>query len=260
MVVNNVSEIPSFPPDPARYPLFAQAAFATITLQPGDLLYIPRRWWFWEISLGRNLALGFWHAADRLTASVPGDRERLTQIDSIRDPGGFQEYFDRKQPVALQTDEVRRWPAFERWTDAYLREAGGGRQFFVGVSPDPDLHATRGSHRTRVEAMNMEQFLERGEGSPEYHYLAQNDTIPRLRRGDWSLPEFWKACFQDEAFRVPFWFCFGKEEGITAPLHFDYYENLLAQLAGIKKILLFSPAETPYLYRKEQQLLTPGAP
>jgi hypothetical protein len=256
-IVNNVSELSSFPPDPSRYPLFAQASYATITLEPGDLLYIPRRWWFWEISFGRNLALGFWHAADRLTASVPGDHDRFAQIDSIGDTAVFRGYFERKRPVAVRAGEVKSWPAFEGWTDEYLREAAGGRQFFVGVSPDPDLHATRGNHRTRVEAMSLGQFLERGSESPEYHYLAQNDTIPRLRRADWALPEFWKGCFEDEAFRVPFWFCFGRDVGITAPLHFDYYENLLAQLAGTKRILLFSPAETPYLYRKEQQLLTP---
>jgi len=56
-VVDHVSEIRTFPPDPAAFPLFAKAAYAEVTLRAGDMLYIPRRWWHWVTSLDRNIAL-----------------------------------------------------------------------------------------------------------------------------------------------------------------------------------------------------------
>jgi hypothetical protein len=257
-IVNNLSTIPVFPPDPLSYPLFAQAVYAKVDLRAGEMLYIPRRWWFWETSFDRNVALSMWHAADRQTVSVPADQVSLPHVNAITDPGELRaHYFPTKEPVVIRSGHVLGWPASTKWTDDYLRQASGDRKHYMGISPDPHFYATRGNHRTRVEALSMAEFLERSRTASEYLYLAQNDAIPRLLTSDWSVPEFWKECFHDEAFRTPFWFCFGGDKGVTSPLHFDYYENLLAQIAGSKTLLLFSPAQTPYLYRKAQQLLSP---
>jgi len=258
--VNHVSEMPSFPPDLSRYPLFAKAVYAVVELRAGEMLYIPRRWWHWVTSFERNLALSLWHAAHKATAAVPADKSDTTEVDSITDPNEFQpRYFSKKEPVLIRSDDVRKWPASTKWTDEYLKDASGDRRYGVGISPDPQMCATRGDHRTRLEVMTLQGFLE-GSRSSEYHYLFQNDTIPNLSPNDWSIPEFWKECFPQAAFRAPLWFCFGGDKGITSALHFDYYENLLAQITGSKRVLLFSPAQTPYLYRREQIYLSPQRP
>jgi hypothetical protein len=255
--VNHVSEIPRFPPDPSSYPLFANAIYAKVDLQAGEMLYIPGRWWHWVTSFDRNIALSMWHAADKPTAPLPVPRINMTRVDSIADPTDFRsQYFSRKEPVVIRSGHVQNWPASRKWTDDYLREASGDRMHHVEISADSQLQFTRGNHRTRLESLSVADFLERSRTSSEYHYLAQNDAIPGLLPNYWSIPDFWKECFPDDAFRAPLWFCFGRDTGVTSPLHFDYYENLLAQIAGSKTVLLFSPAQSPYLYRKEQQLLS----
>jgi ribosomal protein L16 Arg81 hydroxylase len=258
-IVNHVSEIPAFPPDLGTYPLFRKAVFATVDLHPGDMLYIPTRWWHWVTSFDRNLALSLWHAADR-RAGAPAETGVSETVDVITDPSLFSSYFPRKQPVVVRPAGVPEWPAFRTWTDEHLLEASGDRKHNVEIAADRHLRFTQGSHRTRVEPLTLREFLERTKAGAEYHYLAQNDAIPKLLPAEWSIPAFWKACFGDDAFRAPFWYCFGGREGVVSPLHFDYYENLLVQIAGSKRILLFAPSQSPYLYRKAQMLLAPGKP
>ena len=61
------------------------------------------------------------------------------------------------------------------------------------------------------------------------------------------------ASFPEEA---RCWFAFARDRGLTSSLHYDYYENLLTQVAGAKRVLLFSPAQSPYLYRRQQELIS----
>jgi hypothetical protein len=258
-MADHISAMRVFPPDPATYPLFANAVYAEVILEPGDMLYIPRRWWHWVTSYERNIALSIWHAADRNTMTVPLDADSLPCIEAITDPHELiSRYFPQKEPVLVRTDHVRRWPAFTGWTDEYLRAAIGGREQPVGISPDRHLQIIKGDHRTRAEMMSFSEFLDRSYTSPEYHYLGQDDVTPGLLQTDWSIPDFWHDCFPDDEFRTAFWFTFGRDaEGITSSLHFDYYENLLVQVAGRKRVLLFSRSQTPYLYRKQEQFISP---
>jgi hypothetical protein len=158
-------------------------------------------------------------------------------------------YFSAKEPVVIGTDHVRQWPAFSLWTDEYLRGALGTKLHHVGISPDPHLQAIKGDHRTRAEVMSFADFIDRSRSSPEYHYLAQDEVAPLRLQADWSVPDFWQNCFIDNEFHTALWFTFARQEGVTSSLHFDYYENLLVQIAGRKRVLLFSRAQTPYLYQ-----------
>jgi Cupin-like domain len=261
-MVDHISAMRVFPPDATAYPLFANAVYAEVLLEPGEMLYIPRRWWHWVTSYDRNIALSIWHAADRRTMTVPLDAGSVSRIDAVTEPSELgSRYFPAKEPVVIRADHVRRWPAFTGWTDDYLRAAIGGKEHYVGISPDPHLQAIKGDHRTRAEVMSFDEFLDRSATSPEYHYLGQDDATPGLLQSDWSIPDFWRDCFTDDEFRTAFWFTNGREQGLTSSLHFDYYENLLAQIAGRKRVLLFSRSQTPYLYRKQEEFigLTPRA-
>jgi hypothetical protein len=251
IVNTNFSELPAFPPDAARYPLFQQAACAEVHLEPGDMLYMPRRWWHWVTSFERNIAINVWHAAERTSGKLPSDQSAPTEIPTLSDPAEFKaRYFQPREPVRIRTPELQRWPAFSRWTDDYLEARSGAASYLVGVSPDPQLFPFKGAHRTRGEQLTLGQFLKRSrESTGEHLYLAQNEALPRLLAEDWSIPGFWRDCFEDAAFRVPMWLTFAGEQGVTSALHFDYYENVLIQIAGRKRVLLFSPSQTPYLYR-----------
>lgn len=256
-MVNHMSAMRVFPPDLTVYPLFASAVYAEVLLEPGDMLYIPCRWWHWVTSYDRNIALSIWHAADRRSMSLPLSADSVSRIDSVTDSFDFaSRYFPAKQPVVLHSGHVRRWPAFTNWTDDYLRAVIGSKRHHVGISPEPCLQVIKGDHPTRAEIMSFDEFLDRSLTFSEYYYLGQDEVAPGLLQGDWNIPDFWSNCFTDNEFHPALWFTFGRDEGITSSLHFDYYENLLAQIAGRKRVLLFSPVQTPYLYRAEEDFIS----
>jgi Cupin-like domain len=208
-------------------------------------------------SYDRNIALSIWHSAGRGGMSLPLDAESVSRIDAVTDSSHFSSrYFHAKEPVVLHMGHVRRWPAFTNWTDDYLRGVIGSKQHHVGISPDRHLQVIKGAHRTRAEVMTFDEFLDRSLTSPEYYYLGQDEVAPGLLQADWSIPDFWRDCFTDNEFHPALWVTFGHDQGITSSLHFDYYENLLAQIAGCKRVLLFSPAQTPYLYRTNEDFIS----
>jgi hypothetical protein len=73
-------------PDPARFPLFAEAIAASqvVELEPGDALYIPSLWWHHVRSLDRiNLLVNFWWKVAANTQEV-GTEALLLAMMSIK--------------------------------------------------------------------------------------------------------------------------------------------------------------------------------
>lgn len=56
----HVSQVDAVSPDLARFPRFKDARAITATLDEGDLLFIPSRWWHLVRSLGTSLSVNYW--------------------------------------------------------------------------------------------------------------------------------------------------------------------------------------------------------
>ena len=68
----NTAPVPTFcqvdledgePPDPARFPRYAQARRATVRIEPGDMLFMPSRWWHQSRTIEDSVTITFWWAA-----------------------------------------------------------------------------------------------------------------------------------------------------------------------------------------------------
>lgn len=61
--VENYSEVDFFEPDNAKYPLFSKVKGKMyVETEPGDILYIPSRWWHQvKSSEERNIAINLWY-------------------------------------------------------------------------------------------------------------------------------------------------------------------------------------------------------
>ena len=42
------------------YPLFAEAQAIEVTLEPGDILYVPKHWWHFVEALDTSLSVNVW--------------------------------------------------------------------------------------------------------------------------------------------------------------------------------------------------------
>ena len=56
----NTSKVDPYNPDYKQYPYFKNAVGYMCYLKPGDMLYIPPKWWHHVVSLSPSFSVSFW--------------------------------------------------------------------------------------------------------------------------------------------------------------------------------------------------------
>ncbi|MDT8449386.1 MAG: cupin-like domain-containing protein [Wenzhouxiangellaceae bacterium] len=136
------------------------------------------------------------------------------------------------------------WPACEKWSLDYLQELAGDT-----VVPLYDSQRSRDRKHQHAPALKLplREYLQRikhDEKELRLFFFNFFNIIPELRE-DFSYPEIGLPFFK----KLPVLFIGGK--GATVQLHFDIdlADILLCHFGGRKRIYLFAPDQTPYLYR-----------
>jgi len=81
-----------------RYPRFRDAQALTVTLRPGDLLYVPKHWWHYVVAETTSLSVNSWF-------DVPGDEgDRLRELVALVLMNSYQTYAGRNR-----TEVARAW-------------------------------------------------------------------------------------------------------------------------------------------------------
>ena len=60
VMLNNTSQVDCEHPDLERFPRFSEAPFWECVVGPGDLLYIPPKFWHYVRSLAVSFSVSFW--------------------------------------------------------------------------------------------------------------------------------------------------------------------------------------------------------
>lgn len=168
----------------------------------------------------------------------------------------YNKIFVPKLPAIL-TDCMSHWKALTLWKNPnYLNKIAGSRTVPIEI----------GSSYTEEDwtqhLVNFSEFLQKHviASNREIGYLAQHqlfEQIPELKE-DFEVPEY--CCFSDseekdvESSEVDVNAWFGPA-GTVSPLHFDPKNNLLSQIFGYKRVILYSPTETDNLYPYDTKLL-----
>ncbi|MEM9457417.1 MAG: cupin-like domain-containing protein [Myxococcota bacterium] len=163
--------------------------------------------------------------------------ECLTELDAAR----FRsDYLERNRP-ALIRGAVAEWPALTRWTNDYLRRAIGHCRVLLETAVDQ----FEGRVFDDVEEIEVTfgEFLDRmitPQGRSDYfvgHWL-RPELVPDL--GPLPLAEVMGGPFYRRRMIMT-------RGGNRIACHFDWYENLVCQIAGWKRVILCSPLDTPAL-------------
>ncbi len=185
------------------------------------------------------------HRSLAATSATPRDVERRADLTPAE---FFERYYATNTPVVL-TDLVTAWPAFGRWTPAYLKERFGHVEVMAAVGrdsdPDYDLHTPTLSQPTLLGDF-VDRVLAVGE-SNDLYLVANNHNSDR----DGLQPLFDDVTFPpgwlDDARRrgsTALWFGPG---GTVTPLHHDTSNILFGNLYGTKRFTLIAPWETALL-------------
>jgi lysine-specific demethylase 8 len=180
-----------------------------------------------------------------------GDSMRVHPIDTLQAPASaafFQSYFERR-PVVL-SNAISDWPATRSWTPEYLTRRYG--DVVVAVARyDPHsggsfLEQTLADLHERVPLREFLSGLEEG----NHLYALREDTTlferaPQLLEDVANFSPF--SSFPRANAYKSLWI--GPQNYVTG-LHVDPGDTLLFQLYGRKRVLLFHPDQTPYLYQE----------
>ncbi|XP_034174793.2 bifunctional peptidase and arginyl-hydroxylase JMJD5 [Osmia lignaria lignaria] len=182
---------------------------------------------------------------------------RFTEIKHYDEPSMelfYRDMFKPKVPAIL-TGCINHWKALDRWQDlSYLSKIAGNRMVPIEIgSRYTDEDWTQ-------QLSTFSEFLQKYilTKNDKVGYLAQHqlfDQIPELKE-DFMVPEY--CNFTDdvddtvESPDINAWF---GPMGTVSPLHFDPKNNLLCQVFGYKRIILYHPDDSFNLYPYDTKLL-----
>lgn len=156
-----------------------------------------------------------------------------------------REYVRRSQPVVI-TGVVERWPAFKRWSAAYLRQKLGQIEVPVGRLNDGKVWTDEVRHIT-YDTMTFDRgvsLVYSNNGQHPAHYLAAQlrGQLKRLLDDDVVRPQY---CRRTPLSRSRL---FVAASGMVSPMHRDFPENLFAQVAGRKRFVFIPRSESACVY------------
>jgi len=167
----------------------------------------------------------------------------VERIENVNKEDFTDLYKKPKKPVVI-TQLTKDWSAREKWNIDYLKKIAGNK-----VVPLYDSKPSTDKKHQHAPAEQMElksylDLLKQGEKDLRMFFYNILAEVPQLTK-DFSYPDIGLALFK----KLPVLFLGGK--GAKVQMHFDIdmADILLCHFGGKKRIMLFSPEQTKYIYR-----------
>jgi hypothetical protein len=169
----------------------------------------------------------------------------LTELPTVRRPtvGAFHaEFVEAPRPVKI-VGAIEHWPALVRWSPASFAERHGDFRTFAYAMRDGRITLDR-RLGFQVIHLTLREYVARIEegSSPSLYLRAPLSRLPTALAADLEVPPY---CAGRPALRHNLWF---GGAGTTSQLHFDLPHNLVAQVHGRKRFVLFEPSERRHLH------------
>ena len=184
---------------------------------------------------------------------VDGSVERISDVSESQ----FEELLAAGQPKVLAS-EFAGTRALTHWTVDYLREKCGTTNVRVFVSTGEDYSVdidSTSQSRKEIAEMPMSEFVGRIAGAPGYEPVVAAGERYYLyafpaQLFDGILSELPEPRFlRDQRHgpvRTNFWI---SPQGFITLAHSDpFHDNLLAQISGVKRLLIWDPTQASNLY------------
>jgi hypothetical protein len=185
--------------------------------------------------------------AEQVVELLLRHRRALEHVPRRPTPGAevfYDEIFAQQRPMIFP-DLVPGWPAFGKWTPAYLREQFGHVEVEVTSGRDADAAYDQNGSKNAIRCL-LSAFVDRVtrvEESNDFYMVAQGRNLGRPELAglfdDVTLPAGW---FDEALLNTSSALWFGPK-GTVTPLHHDTSSILFCQVYGSKRLQLISPLE-----------------
>ncbi len=184
-------------------------------------------------------------------AALSSQAETIPRFSQLSRQDFLEHYYSKNTPVIL-TGVMQKWAALHLWNPDYLQQHYGEVQVEVQAERhrDQDYEINVEQHRKTVCFKDYINWVKQAGSSNDYYMVANNGNLDReemkgLLNDLEIFPEYLNA--EERKGRIFFWF---GPKGTITPLHHDPVNLMLAQVLGRKKIKLFPPQQTPFLYNQ----------
>lgn len=167
----------------------------------------------------------------------------VERIQNISKDEFLVKYKLTEKPVVIEK-LTENWPARKKWNIDYIKDVAG--DCIVPLYDSKPSTDTKHQHAPAIHMKLREYFelLEKGENDLRLFFYNLLSGAPVLTK-DFSYPDVGLHFFK----KLPVLFAGGK--GAKVQMHFDIdlADILLCHFGGKKRVLLFSPEQTRYMYR-----------
>lgn len=175
----------------------------------------------------------------------------LPTLSSIETTDFHRQFVNPGLPVRIR-GAIGDWPALGRWSPADFVTRFGDIEITTYALQDGRfvLDDERGFRLERLSIRDYVSHVLETKKPRVYFRGDLSKVLPELR-SEFAVPEY---CKHRPALRYNLWF---SGAGTITPLHFDLPHNLVAQVYGRKRFILFSQDESRNLYRHSWLSSTP---
>lgn len=168
--------------------------------------------------------------------NIPRRRD-LSKEDFLR------EYFVPKHPVIIE-DLTEDWPAKEKWNFEYFREKAG--DVVVPVYDGKPATGRQNSHgpAMRIPFKEYIDILEKGPSDLRMFFFNLLQNCPDLV-DDFQYPDLGVKFFK----KLPVLFVGGEGSKVVMHYDMDLANNFHFNFVGEKKVILYPPDQSGYLYK-----------
>lgn len=164
-------------------------------------------------------------------------------VDNISKEEFQKKYFKPRKPVLIK-GFAKKWKAYDKWSLDYIYEQAGEQ--IVGLYDNKPADPNKATDAP-VAQMKMRDYIRLIKTQPSdlriFFYII-TDKLPELLK-NFSYPDLGFKYFK----RIPTLFFGGSKARVLMHYDVDLGDLLHFQFEGKKRVLLFPPAEAPFLYK-----------
>ncbi|XP_011716463.1 tRNA wybutosine-synthesizing protein 5 isoform X1 [Macaca nemestrina] len=207
---------------------------------------------------------------------MAGQHFPVTRLEGVSREQFMQHLYPQRKPLVLEGIDLG--PCTSKWTVDYLSQVGGKKEVKIHVAAVAQMDFIKLYLLTSWSRGQLKRSIKNSLFQSHYHeqhikdissyghqralverdekyYLRSLGEDPRkdvadirkqfpLLKEDIKFPEFFKEeQFFSSVFRI-------SSPGLQLWTHYDVMDNLLIQVTGKKRVVLFSPRDAQYLYLK----------